>query len=178
MPRYVPYPAQLREDSCPGEYQLVARQSRDVASLRRAHETPCTRTKAESMIRALADEMLPPIDALALRVMWGTKRGRGGWLVERKREVRYVCKVTGRTYYRMRRTGRVTPYISLPTLPMEQGGPWWDGRSSRLRVGLVLHEFAHVLTFEDDGYHGSIFTAALDDLVARWISSPTATHAH
>jgi hypothetical protein len=156
------------EELCPGEYNWVARQSRSLAALRRAHETPCARAEAEAMICALARQMLPAADALALRILWGTRRGRGGVLVERKREIRYVCPLTGRPKYRMRRTGRLAPYISLPRIPMVAGGPWLVEGSSRLRVGLVLHEFAHVLTFDDDRSHGEIFTAALDDLVERW----------
>jgi len=161
------------EDPCPGEYAWVARESRDIAALRRAHETPCTRVEAEALIRALARELLPAADAVALRLTWGSKRGRGGYLAERKREVRFRCEVTGRTYYRTRRTGRFTPYISLPRVPLEPGRGWWDGGSSRLRVGLVLHEFAHVLAFRDEeGGHGPIFVAKLDALVWLWEDDP------
>ena len=164
MFRYTPNAAEL----CPGEYPWVARKSRDIAALRRAHETSCTKAEAETLIRALARELLPAPEAAALRLTWGSKRGRGGVLAERKREVRFRCELTGRTYYKMRRTGRFKPYISLPQVPLEPGGGWWVDGSSRLRVGLVLHEFAHVLTFDADEAHGPIFVAKLDALVTLW----------
>jgi len=170
MFRYTPSAADL----CPGEYPWVASESRDTAALRRAHETPCTKAEAEALIRALACELLPAADALSLRLTWGSNRGRGGILKERKREIRGVFG--GRTRYRLRDTGRSMPYVSLPDVPMEKGGPWLVDGSSRLRVGLVLHEFSHVLAIRDeqeehDG-HGPIFVAKLDALVWLWEKDP------
>ena len=72
--------------------------------------------------------------------------------------------------YRMRRGNRV-PFVSLPRLPMTTPGVWWshDKRSSLLRVGLVLHEFAHVLSTHRFGIcaHGQHFVEMLDLLIAE-----------
>jgi hypothetical protein len=60
---------------------------------------------------------------------------------------------------------------------MEAHGDWW----ARLRVGLVLHEFAHILADDYGDYnpetgfcdpgpdHGPCFVAALDRLIAWWL---------
>jgi len=157
-----------REKVCGGEYDWVACESRDLPALVRVHSTPCTCEEATALLSELARQHLPTAEANAFRVQWGSKRGRGGYLALRKREVRFVCPVTGRAHYRMSKIGQV-PYVSLPKIPMKQGGPWKDS----LRVGLVLHEFAHVLTIDNDQWHGKVFTKSLDDLVAAWIARQT-----
>jgi hypothetical protein len=80
------------------------------------------------------------------------------------------------TVTRIRSTGEVRPYISLPSMPMIQSWSIYARtkrgrlyRTSCLRVGLVLHEFAHVLdALAGRRGHGSHFVATLDSLVAWW----------
>lgn len=164
----------------PGEYESVAKRSADVDALRRAHLTPIDRHDAERMLRALAAQYLTAADALTFVIRWGTRRGRGGRLMLRKR----VALVhpdgspmlhwrTGKPRYRLRvsASGSV-PYVGLPSEPMTEGGHWWGATksgkrsTSRLRVGLVLHEFAHVLNPRDG--HSDAFVARLDKLVSEW----------
>jgi len=78
-------------------------------------------------------------------------------------------------------TGSV-PFVSLPRESMTAGGEWWGVTSgkrprytSRLRVGLVLHEFAHVMNPRDG--HSPAFIARLDMLVADWTANNPATPA-
>ena len=67
--------------------------------------------------------------------------------------------------------------MNLPSVPLAPGGHWLG----RLRVGLVLHEFAHVMVMADaafdspviseDYLHGRVLTDALDRLIAAWRAS-------
>lgn len=177
-----------------GEYNEVSRASADFAALKLAHETPITRREADAMLRALAVEHLGPVDGAALMIRWGARRGRGGWHVlstmvpvlkldgtpahtlrwDREQQSYVAGKVRKRRQLLRGPDGkcRRVPYVALPSVPMVAGGPWHDPRGqSYLRVGLVLHEFAHVLTVPYCRYapHGPIFVACLDRLVEAWM---------
>lgn len=176
-----------------GEYDMVSRASANFAALKTAHETPITRKDAASLLRALALEHLGPVVGADLVIRWGATRGRGGWHtvttmvpvlkfdgtpVHTLRWDRgtgsYVAgRARKRRQYTRGADGRYVsvPYIALPSHPMAPGGLWHDARGrSLLRVGLVLHEFAHVLTVRQCRHnpHGPVFTACLDRLVAAW----------
>ena len=155
----------------------MANRSRDLEALRESHATPCSTTKAQAILRDLASRYLPAADALTFKISWGTRRGRGGYLFERRREPSYVSRSYGpsgevveRQRYRMRLGNRVA-YVSLPRTPMTLGGDWWDKgkRTTLLRVGLVLHEFAHVMVAQKfrHGGHAREFVETLDMLVAE-----------
>lgn len=187
----------------PGEYDQVARASSDLAALRLAHSTPITKKAACAMLASLAAEYLSPADASAMVVKWGATRGRGGWHVPSTMVP--VLSPTGEPYrraiwdrvtgsyvpgkVRMRRKltrgpdGRclMVPYVALPSNPMGPDGAWHTGRTSLLRVGLVLHEFAHVLTVRQCGRynpHGQTFTDCLDRLIAAWVAAQACQNAH
>jgi len=171
----------------PGEYDHVARASADVEALRRAHATPITRDEATRMLHRLAAQHLPAADALSLVIRWGTRRGRGGRMAPRKRVLRtYVDGSpvlhwrTGKPRYRVAQTGPSVPFVSLPSTLMPAPGLVEATRVTRsgrrystmcLRVGLVLHEFAHVMNARDG--HGPAFVARLDSLVAAWATEHT-----
>ncbi len=156
-----------------GEYNHVAHGSRDMAALQEAHATSITRPEAERMLRDLAARHLAPEQAAALVIRWGSRSGRGGTHAPRKR-VPWYTRSDGTVRYRMVRTGALVPYVSLPTTPMAVDGLWWGptpkGKpfraTSRLRVGLVLHEFAHVIV--PKAGHGPWFVGVLDNLVEEW----------
>lgn len=155
-----------------GEYGYVALNSRDMYALKEAHETSITRPEAERMLRDLAARYLKPEQAAALVIRWGSRSGRGGTHAPRKRVPAYT-RSDGTVRYRMKRTGEVVPYVSLPTTPLAVDGLWWGpsprGKrrvTSRLRVGLVLHEFAHVIV--PTAGHGPWFVGVLDNLVEEW----------
>ena len=159
----------IPRQAVPGEYNKVVAQSADVPALLRAHQTPISRRDAEQMLLRLADRY----NVTGLRIKWGAKGGRAGVLKFRTnvRAVRAVdgARVRVPVFY-------VYPYVNLPTQSMTLGGPWWDyfAGKSLLRVGLVLHEFAHVVVVARDftGGHGSQFVAALDGLVSEWTINP------
>jgi hypothetical protein len=135
----------------PGEYDMVSRASRDVDALRLAHATPINRKEATKLLRTLAEHYLPLEHRADFRiVIGGTKRGRGGFILERKRAIRYwrgesaPGAMDGTPVYRMARTGRRLAYVGLPSAEMINGS-WFVAGSACLRLGLVLHEFAHVM---------------------------------
>lgn len=163
----------------PGEYSSVAAKSADATALLRAHLTPISKTDATAMLHKLAGAYGLP----TLKIRWGAKRGRGGILGLRTREVagtRYSYGPDGsvieKPRYRMRRTGQSVPYVALPSQSMTLGGYWWGDKGSLLRVGLVLHEFTHVLVAMRHNYggHGPEFVRTLDDLVNAWEVAKTA----
>lgn len=176
----------------PGEYGHVAAASADPDALRHAHATPCTPDEAKDMLRTLCEAH----GVTGLRLLWGSKRGRGGL---RPRRVRVLTHSytrsdgTVRNYYKLRRAQTADggwvpaqPYISLPRVPSPEYGkvevrvPFTRKRRGlvqsgvrsqmALRVGLVLHEFAHVLML-GRGDHGRDFVSKLDALVAWWADS-------
>jgi hypothetical protein len=155
----------------PGEYDHVALASGNTTLLREAHATPCIRAEAQALLMELAG--LHGVSGLLVR--FTSPRGLAGFAPVYRRE-RYMWP-NGRATYRHIHQGEA-PCVWLPRVPMEPGGDWY----ARLRVGLVLHEFAHHL--EDDSdfdvetgcavagpAHGPCFVTALDKLVAWWAES-------
>jgi hypothetical protein len=180
----------------PGEYEMVTRQSVNVDALRAAHTTSCTVKEATAMLRSLATQYLTPEQADDLKLVFGgTKRGRGGFIAVRKRKFWFMSNgrtegpyasyvngepilgpASGKPRYRMEKVRlengcmKLVPYIGLPRVPMVNG-VWWSVKGSCLRVGLVLHEFAHVMSACKVGGkgHGPVFVNTLDLLVAVWM---------
>jgi len=177
--RYRP-PATDNRLIVPGEYEHVALESGNVTLMREAHATPCTRDEARAILAALAAKHGLP----DLRIRFGSSKfGRGGRRalyrrltvpVKRYRLVQLEAGPSYETYddFQCRKEwvedtqGRLVrvPWVSLPKVPMELGGDWFG----RLRVGLVLHEFAHAMVPEPG--HDRDFTARFDKLLADWAS--------
>jgi hypothetical protein len=154
----------------PGEYSTVSFYSADHEALKRAHLTPCSKEEARAIIaeltvafqaeiraRALSAAalripmILPTKGDIAVNVVFGSRRGRGGW-----------------------RHGR--PFVSLPTKALSaeviERARAATGKDysvvGHLRIGLVLHEFAHIVA-PLTSHHDKRFVQILDKLVVWWV---------
>lgn len=163
-----------------GEYNQVSRASADVEALRLAHGTPCTQREAAAMLAALTART-----GVTVRVRFGARHGRCS-LKPIMARVYFSDVRTRRKLYRRTWAGERELLISLPKEPRGQHTRGWG-----LRVGLVLHEFAHavaearkdhmsvVAPYRTEGHplgmkgagHGPWFTWLLDGLVADWKDS-------
>lgn len=123
----------------PGEYPAVARGSGQRDLLRRAHQTPLTVVQAQGMLQTLAESH--EIAGLTLR---------------------FHASHRGST---IRRAGKTVVRLPATPLPADSlGAP-----SGYLRLGVVLHEFAHVLLGAQKPArppHGVEFVQSLDALLA------------
>lgn len=158
-----------------GEYDMVTRASQDVDALREAHQTPITKRAAEAMLHDLC--AMAGIDFASVAWRWAKNaRGQAGTRHVYRREVRLSYQRSdGTTKHCYRRIYvRTSLCMTLPTRAGErtETGGWY------LRVGLVLHEFTHmVLAHVGDSRlvnlasHGPLFTWLLDGLVAEWKST-------
>lgn len=144
----------------PGEYNVVTRASRDADALLAAHATPCTKAEARALLAAL--QVQHGVLNLKVTITTRCRRGRGG--VKRKRD--YSAVSLGSSPWDAPWGPRV-PFVTLPAVPRKLASSTC-GNFAGLRVGLVLHEFAHVLRPWDG--HNAKFTACLDDLVEWWVN--------
>lgn len=128
----------------PGEYDIVSRQSLNPNRLRAAHRTSCDASQAYFLVAIMHEHAFPgsatqPI--VRLRKPRNGQIGARGW---------------GGV-----KNGR--GYVSLPAEPMTDP----DRPYGKLRVGLVIHEYAHaveMLKFRHSD-HGPRFTMILDELL-------------
>src|SRR5262245_23622274 len=120
------------------EYDSVLAASRDPARLERLHEVPLTQSQAVALLQWAAKQM-PLTGSQELKVFFMGRRGRA----TRKSREGVIVK-------------------RLITLPKETAYRVVDNRRL-LRVGLVLHEYAHHAVGLEAG-HGEAFVKALDDL--------------
>lgn len=148
-----------------GEYDCVAAQSINPARLRLAHQTPCTPDMAYFLIAMMHDKLFgttvaaPKVRLRQPRAGKHTARGWGGTIVDPK-------------------TGKLRGYVSLPETPYDPA----RHRSplGLLRVGLVLHEYAHAVEMLRHGRtnHEARFTMILDALLydsePLWNAQPVA----
>jgi hypothetical protein len=129
----------------PGEYDIVSRQTMNPARLRAAHRTSCDASMAYLLVAVMHSHafpngqvQIPKVRLRRPRVGLTAARGWGGV-----------------------KNGR--GYMSLPETPMINP----DKPYGRLRAGLVIHEYAHVvemLKFRHSD-HGARFTMILDELL-------------
>ena len=155
-----------------GEYNCVVRASRDPEALLLVHSTPLTRAEAQR----LADEVARTFNAGDHVVMYSSRRKFGQFHVFYKCRIvpwftRSDGKVRKRREYVRDANGKhvLEARITFPPKPRAAATAEqlaWDG----LRVGLVLHEYAHLLDWRERKTtdHGPKFTAKLDMLVAWW----------
>lgn len=129
----------------PGEYDIVSRQSLNPVRLRAAHRTSCDAATTYFLIAVMHDHVFPnnsqPMPLVRLRKPRAGLKGARGWGGIKK--------------------GR--GYVSLPEQPMTNP----DQPYGKLRVGLVVHEYAHaveMLKFRQSN-HGQRFTMILDSLL-------------
>ncbi len=135
----------------PGEYDIVSRQTMNPARLRAAHRTSCDASMAYLLVAVMHQHAFPngrgfPESAIQIpkvrlrkpRAGLQSARGWGGV-----------------------KNGR--GYMSLPADPMTNP----DKPYGRLRAGLVIHEYAHVVEYLKFGKsdHGARFTMILDELL-------------
>ena len=129
----------------PGEYDIVSRQTMNPARLRAAHRTPCDASMAYLLVAVMHDHafrgtniQIPKVRLRKPRVGMSSARGWGGV-----------------------KNGR--GYMSLPITPMTD----FTKPYGRLRAGIVIHEYAHVVEFLKFGKsdHGPRFTMILDELL-------------
>lgn len=136
-------PRRDRSRGIVGEYKSVGRMTREPDLMRKANMTPMTDTQARVLIGALAK--LRGIDGVAVRFVHRASRGRATSLPH---------------------GGYRITLSSIPLPPDRKDRPY-----GLLRVGLVLHEFAHVVMFADPATrreaHGPAFVAALDRLLVE-----------
>jgi len=127
----------------PGEYDIVSRQSLNPKRLRAAHQTSCEPAQAYFLVALMHDHAFPGAAHTPIVRLRKPRNGKGarGWGGMKK--------------------GRA--YVSLPETPMQvHGSPY-----GRLRVGLVVHEYAHAVEMLKFGHsdHGARFTMILDELL-------------
>jgi hypothetical protein len=116
-----------------GEYDHVLAKSRDAQRLMRLHEIRCSKTEALALLTWCQSAMQKRRPEL-LRAFFAGTRGRAGTRVDKHRGVvKYV-------------------FVTLPP----------EG-SRRLRVGIVLHEYAHLVA-PRGAKHDWRFVTVLDDL--------------
>lgn len=162
----------------PGEYNVVARASRDVESLMLAHATPLTRDGAKRLAAAVARAFNAPEH----RLMFVARNGQFASAPKRRMETRKYADGTYLTHWR---TGK--PRKRLAVVRDAAGAVVWENRVSLprqtrahatpdgpwhgLRVGVVLHEYSHLLDYarRKTTRHDATFTAVLDELVAWWV---------
>jgi len=129
----------------PGEYDIVSRQTLNLNRLRAAHRTSCDASMAYLLVAVMHEHafpnssiQLPRVRLRKPRIGLQSARGWGG-----------VKKGRG--------------YMSLPETPMSDPNKPYG----RLRAGLVIHEYAHVVEFLKYGRsdHGARFTMILDELL-------------
>jgi hypothetical protein len=120
------------------EYDHVLERSSAPETLIKLHETPCTEQEAIAILHWLDTQRARRLfrDApLPMRLYFMGYRGRAGMKI---------------------RQGKAHHHMSLPSGAVNGG--------RRLRVGLVLHEYAHLVAPSGEK-HGKIFVDILDDLV-------------
>jgi hypothetical protein len=162
-----------------GEYDHVSRASADLEALRDAHGTKITRAEASALLAYLCAQH----DVEDLETRWSSRCGRAshGPKYQQEKRIAYyrispTISLNGapvqEPVYRKRRVyvrdaaGKLAMYIRV-SLPKDQTAGYG------LRVGVVLHEFAHILNHLRDGGmnrcgHGPLFVGRLDALVAAW----------
>lgn len=133
-----------------GEYDIVVRLTTQYDLLKKYHATPMTKEDAYFLIKDLC--ILHGISFYDMIIHWGNENsGRGGH--------RYVDN---------RRVG----YISLPSKTAKVGDI-----NQNLRIGLVLHEFAHVIIHmkkintrekRKNQHHGIKFCEIFDELMVYY----------
>ncbi len=134
-PTWFPKPiARGRPRLVEGEYKQVAQWSRRRDLLEKAHGTGCTIQQTRALI-----DLLCEATKVCVTLRWGSRRGRA--------------------YFKP----GALPTISLPATPYVTGSDPKQ-RYGKLRVGLVLHEFAHVWAGPRQG-HSWVFVAKLDALL-------------
>lgn len=141
-----------------GEYQHVLNRTTREAALVHAHRIPISRGDALWLVKQLAArfEVEQPV------VRFSSKKGRAGKRFlgadgRVRRGVRGEDLASG--------VARRVNYISLPGRILDVRDGEWYGY---LRVGLVLHEFAHLLAMARGhtcAHHGPEFVQALDDVL-------------
>jgi hypothetical protein len=140
----------------PGEYDIVSRQTMNPARLRAAHRTSCDASMAYLLVAVMHSHafpngqvQIPKVRLRRPRVGLTAARGWGGV-----------------------KNGR--GYMSLPETPMINP----DKPYGRLRAGLVIHEYAHVVEFLKFGRsdHGARFTMILDELLFHTEKFWSASH--
>lgn len=134
-----------------GEYDCVAAQSINPERLRRAHQTPCTADMAYFLIAVMHDKLFgqtSPTPRVRMRAPRAGKHVARGWGGAIKTK-----------------SGTSRGYVSLPETPYD---PLKDKTPfGKLRVGLVLHEYAHAVEVLRYGKtnHEPRFTLILDSLL-------------
>ena len=128
----------------PGEYDIVSRQSLNPNRLRGAHRTSCDASQAYFLVALMHDHAFPGAahkPLVRLRKPRNGQHGARGWGGIKK--------------------GRA--YVSLPAEPMTDAARPYG----KLRVGLVIHEYAHAVEMLKFGHsdHGPRFTMILDELL-------------
>lgn len=135
----------MKKHTVYGEYEQVAKHSRDITRLDEVHSIPITRKEAEDILTDVC-----------------------AYLKVRRPKLSFGAKY-GKAYHNDYR-------ISLPSSGWCKGFDRAHGwkRYGTLRVGLVLHELAHLLTpikrtATGRGiHHGADFTRNLDTLIEVW----------
>ena len=127
------------ENDIHGEYQMVSRRLQQYTLLARAHAEPIEQDEARTLVEMLAEHY-----QLAYPVL---------------------------VHFRHRSPGRISRtkdgkrLILLPSFPMPKVGGPFGKQVGYLRVGIVLHEFAHVLDLDTAKRHGTGFVHILDELL-------------
>jgi len=137
------------EKMCIGEYDSVFGASQEKERLRRLHDTPCSKEEALAIVRWLVRVRPVYVGNFLLgrlQVVFAGKRGRAG--------------------IKRRPSGVVRPWISLPAPQYRFAA---TGKPC-LRVGIVLHEYAHHLATLAVG-HTRPFVQVLDALCVLFETS-------
>lgn len=135
---------------CPGEYETVAARSMNLARLRRAHNTPCDHALAFTLVAIMHE--VHKQDYVAGKGIIPKVHFRRSKL-GRKRSFSYTNTKTGQKTLRL-------PHEEMIYNPSVHKSP-----TGRLRVGVVIHEYAHLLTVKKTDNHGHLFTSVLDQLL-------------
>lgn len=140
-----------------GEYDCVSQQTINIVRLRTAHNTPCTEDKAYVLLAVMHDKHFPntPLPLVRFRAPRAGKYSARGW--GGVKSVKSISVSSGKVESIRR------GYVSLPKTPYSGiGHPF-----GFLRVGLVIHEYAHAFEMLKFGKsnHGARFTMILDMLL-------------
>lgn len=136
---------------CPGEYNSVYSFSMNKERMVRAHQTPCDFELALTLVTLMHCEFnsqyvshpeIPP------KVYF--RRDKRGY----KRSWARINLKTGRKIICL-------PHEKLMLTP-EHVNP-----AGKLRVGVVVHEFCHLLTWRKSDAHGRLFTITFDELLYK-----------
>lgn len=133
---------------CPGEYPGVAEMSMNLDRLRRAHVTPCDHALAYLLVaimhNAHKDQYIYGGPAPVIKFRRDKRGFKRSWARSKPNGMKRLC----------------LPHEDLIYNPITCRNP-----NGYLRVGVVIHEYAHLLTMKSGELHGRAFVIVLDQLL-------------